>query len=65
MNSFLRFVYARGLRPRTLAEESGVPLGTIYAISAGNRRISPETRRRLAQALRCKPSSIPEPAADG
>ncbi len=63
MNPFLRFLYERGLRPSQLARRSGVPLSTIYAISAGQRKIPPAARRRLARVLKCRPDEIPEPAA--
>jgi len=64
VNPFLRFLYERGVRPRELARRSGVPLSTIYAISAGQRKIPPQARGRLARVLRCRARDIPEPAAE-
>lgn len=58
-SKFLRFLYSRGVRLPEASRKSGIPLGTLQSISAGNRKLSPENRRKLARALRCRASIIP------
>jgi hypothetical protein len=61
LNPLLQFLYLRGHRLGSAARASGVPYGTLCAISSGSRPISSAIREKLASGLGCAPEDIPEP----
>jgi len=60
-NPFHRFVRARGMNLRGVAERAGIDYWRIYFYNCGMRKLSEDDLSAVARALEVQPEQLPRP----